>query len=60
VGWGRAGPVEDGHLKRRSAVPPTGKEQIMLVARILFAVAALNLLLLFSELSINVVRAFLG
>jgi hypothetical protein len=32
----------------------------MLAARIIFAVAALNLLLLFSELAINVVRAFLG
>jgi hypothetical protein len=32
----------------------------MLAARIIFAVAALNLLVLFSELSINVVRAFLG
>ncbi len=32
----------------------------MLAARIIFAVAALNLLLLFSELVMNVLRAFLG
>ena len=32
----------------------------MLAARIIFAVAVLNLLFLFSELTINVLRAFLG
>jgi outer membrane lipopolysaccharide assembly protein LptE/RlpB len=38
-----------------------GKEsEKMLAARIIFAVAAVNLLVLFSELSINVIRAFLG
>jgi hypothetical protein len=32
----------------------------MLMARIIFAVAAINLLFLFTELGINVVRAYLG
>lgn len=32
----------------------------MLAARVVFAVAALNLLLLVSELIMNVIRAFLG
>jgi hypothetical protein len=32
----------------------------MLAARIVFAVAALNLLFLFSELGINVFKAFFG
>jgi hypothetical protein len=32
----------------------------MLVARIIFAVAALNLIFLLSELTLNVVRAYTG
>jgi len=32
----------------------------MLVAKIILAVAALNLLFLFGELTMNVVRAFIG
>jgi hypothetical protein len=32
----------------------------MIAARILFAVAALNLLFLFSELSMNVLRVYFG
>jgi len=32
----------------------------MLAARIVFAVAALNLLLLLSELAMNVIRGFIG
>ncbi len=32
----------------------------MLAARVIFTVAALNLLLLISELAMNVARAFLG
>jgi hypothetical protein len=32
----------------------------MLIPRFIFAVAALNLLLLISELTLNVIRAFLG
>jgi hypothetical protein len=36
------------------------KEQKMLVARIILAVVALNLLFLFSELTLNVVRVYFG
>jgi hypothetical protein len=32
----------------------------MLVAKIIFAVAALNLIFLLSELALNVLRAYLG
>ncbi len=32
----------------------------MLIPRILFAVAALNLIFLFSELTMNVVKVYLG
>jgi hypothetical protein len=38
----------------------TEKAAGMLVVRIIFALAALNLLFLFSELTMNVVRVYFG
>jgi hypothetical protein len=39
---------------------PVLKEQKVLVARIILALVALNLLFLFIELAINVVRVYFG
>jgi hypothetical protein len=38
----------------------TDKMPTMLIAGIIFAIAALNLIFLFSELAMNVVRVYLG
>lgn len=39
---------------------PVEKEQTMLAARIILAIMVLNLLFLFLELTMNVVRVYLG
>ena len=39
---------------------PVQKEQRMLAARIILAIIALNLLFLFFELTMNVVRVYFG
>jgi hypothetical protein len=41
-------------------MPHTDKEPGTLVARLLLAVAAINLLFLLSELTMNVVRVYFG
>jgi hypothetical protein len=41
-------------------MPHTDKEPGTLVARLILAVAALNLLFLLSELTMNVVRVYFG
>jgi hypothetical protein len=41
-------------------MPPTDKGPALLVARLVLAVAALNLIFLLSELTMNVVKVYFG
>ena len=41
-------------------MPPTAKAPAILIARIIVALAALNLIFLLSELTMNVVRVYFG
>jgi hypothetical protein len=41
-------------------MPPTEKQPGTLVARLILAVAALNLIFLLSELTLNVVKVYFG
>src|ERR1700687_4736264 len=61
AGWGRDGSVR-GDGRERELGGPTDQEEVaeMLIARIIFAVAALNLIFLISELTMNVVRVYFG
>jgi hypothetical protein len=53
AGWAPVGLFRAAPFAERGAAP-------MLIARIIMAVAVLNLLFLFSELTMNVVRVYFG